>query len=82
MAARYEAPFPEVVELPSLTTAELDPLLEEEIGAWQQRFDWDFRPSAVLLRRFLEIKSLYGYGLRLGRRWWDMPTTSVKDAKD
>ena len=68
MAARYEAPFPEVVELPSLTTAELDPLLEEEIGAWQQHFDWDFRPSAVLLRRFLEIKSLYGYGLRVGRR--------------
>jgi len=68
MAARHEAPFSEVVELPSLTTAELDPLLEEEIGAWRLHFEWDFRPSAELLRRFLQIRSLYGYALRVGRR--------------
>ena len=47
-------------------TAELDPLLEEEIRAWQLQFDWDFCPSAELLRRFLQIRSLYGYGLRVG----------------
>jgi ribosomal protein S18 acetylase RimI-like enzyme len=67
MAARPEPAFPELVELPNLTVAEFDPLLEQEIGAWRQRFDWDFRPSAELLRRFLQVRSLYGYALRVGR---------------
>jgi ribosomal protein S18 acetylase RimI-like enzyme len=67
MAARSEAPFPELIELPNLTVAEFDPLLEQEIGAWRQLFDWDFRPSAELLRRFLQVRSLYGYALRAGR---------------
>lgn len=64
MAALPDAPSPEIIELPHLTVHELDPLLNEEIGVWEQRFSWDFRSSADLLRRFLQIHSLYGYALR------------------
>lgn len=66
MAARVEAPFPEIVELTSLTVAELAPLMEEEISEWRRYFSWDFRPSAELLRRFLNLRSLFGYALRVG----------------
>ncbi|MGA8025589.1 MAG: GNAT family N-acetyltransferase [Bryobacteraceae bacterium] len=68
MAAFSDAPLPELIELPHLTVADLDPLLNEEIGMWEQRFSWDFRPSADLLRRFLQMHSLYGYALRSHRQ--------------
>jgi ribosomal protein S18 acetylase RimI-like enzyme len=67
MAARLDVSLPEIVELASLSVADLDPLLHEEIGGWEQRFAWDFRPSADLLRRFLQIQSLYGYALVSGK---------------
>lgn len=66
MAALPDAPLPELVELTQLGAMDLDPLLNEEIGVWERRFAWDFRPSADLLRRFLQIRSLYGYALRSG----------------
>lgn len=66
MAAVPDAPFPEVIELPQLAPTDLDELLNEEIGIWDRRFAWDFRPSADLLRRFLQIRSLYGSALRSG----------------
>lgn len=64
MAALPDAPLPDVIELPHLTVRDLDPLLSEEIGVWERRFAWDFRASADLLRRFLQIQSLHGYALR------------------
>lgn len=67
MAARSEAVFPELVDLLTLRVADFDPVLVEEITAWQTRFNWDFRPSADLLRRFLHMRSLQGYALRVGR---------------
>jgi ribosomal protein S18 acetylase RimI-like enzyme len=67
MAARSEAPLPEIVELTSLTVAELSPLMEEEISEWRRYFSWDFRPSADLLRRFVGLRSLVGYALCVGR---------------
>jgi ribosomal protein S18 acetylase RimI-like enzyme len=67
MAARSEAPFPEIVELASLTMADLEPLMDEEIVEWRRYFAWDFRPSADLLRRFISLRSLFGYALRVGR---------------
>lgn len=66
MAAMPDAHLPELVELPQLGATGLDALLNEEIGAWERRFTWDFRPSADLLRRFLQIRALYGYALRTG----------------
>jgi ribosomal protein S18 acetylase RimI-like enzyme len=67
MAALNEALLPDLVQLPQLTSTDLDPLLAEEIEVWQHRFAWDFRPSADLLRRFLQIRSLYGCALRVGK---------------
>ena len=64
MAALPDAPLSELIELPQLAATDLDALLNEEIGVWERRFAWDFRPSADLLRRFLQIHSLYGYALR------------------
>jgi ribosomal protein S18 acetylase RimI-like enzyme len=66
MAARFEASLPELIELTKLGVTDLDPLLAEEIGVWHERFAWDFRPAADLLRRFLQIHSLYGHALSLG----------------
>lgn len=66
MAARQEAPFPELVDLLALGVSDFDPLLAEEITSWQTRFNWDFRPSADLLRRFLHMRSLQGFALRMG----------------
>lgn len=66
MAAVLDTPLPDLVELPQLAPIELDDLLNEEIGEWQRCFAWDFRPSADLLRRFLQIRSLYGSALRAG----------------
>ena len=67
MAALAEPQLPELVELPQLGVRDLDPLLNEEIEVWRQRFTWDFRASADLLRRFLQVQSLYGYALRIRR---------------
>lgn len=64
MAAVADPRLPELIELPHLNASDLDPLLAEEIGVWQRQFAWDFRPSADLLRRFLQTRSLYGYALR------------------
>ena len=38
-------------------------LLDEETQAWRDTLDWDFRGSAGLVRRFLEIQALNGYAL-------------------
>lgn len=66
MAARQDVPLPELVDLFTLGVEDFDPLLAEEILSWQTRFNWDFRPSADLLRRFLHMRSLQGFGLRSG----------------
>lgn len=66
MSAHLEMRLPEVVELSTLTTNDLDPLFHEEIGVWEKRFHWDFRPAADLLRRFVKVRSLYGYALMAG----------------
>jgi ribosomal protein S18 acetylase RimI-like enzyme len=66
MAALSDPKLPEVVELSQLDVSEFDALFGEEIGVWDQKFHWDFRPSADLLRRFLLVHSLIGYALRIG----------------
>lgn len=63
MAALSDSPLARVVELRQLRGGDLDPLLAEETQAWRETLDWDFRGSAGLVRRFLEIQSLSGYAL-------------------
>jgi ribosomal protein S18 acetylase RimI-like enzyme len=38
-------------------------LLEEETAEWRQTLDWDFAPSAELVRRFVEMRALTGFAL-------------------
>ncbi|MBV8898123.1 MAG: GNAT family N-acetyltransferase [Acidobacteriaceae bacterium] len=68
MAALHEATLYDIVELPQLSVSDLDPLLAEEIFVWEKQFAWDFRPSADLLRRFMQMHSLYGCALRANRK--------------
>ena len=63
MAALSNAGAPELLELNKLRAQSLNPVFEEETLLWQQRLDWDFRPSADLVRRFVEMKALNGYAL-------------------
>lgn len=64
MAAMPEFPLYEVVDLTTVPAQSLEPLLHEEVTSWEQRFHWDFRPSAELLRRFAHARSLSGFALR------------------
>jgi ribosomal protein S18 acetylase RimI-like enzyme len=52
-----------LIELGTLTAADLSALLQEEIGAWKTGLNWDFRPSAELVRRFTEMHALTGFAL-------------------
>jgi ribosomal protein S18 acetylase RimI-like enzyme len=63
MAALSDTPLARVVELRHLRAGDLDPLLDEETQAWRDSLDWDFRGSAGLVRRFLEMQALNGYAL-------------------
>src|SRR5580704_15957135 len=63
MAALSDSPLARVVELRHLRGGDLDMLLEEETQAWRETLDWDFRGSANLVRRFLEIQALNGFAL-------------------
>jgi ribosomal protein S18 acetylase RimI-like enzyme len=65
MAAVGDAPLVEVCELRQVSLAELDRLLEEEIGVWERELSWNFRPSAELVHRFSQMQSLAGFALRL-----------------
>ena len=63
MAALPDQTVPAVVDLRQIQPDDIDPLLEEEIGVWQESLNWDFRPSADLVRRFVRMQALGGYGL-------------------
>jgi ribosomal protein S18 acetylase RimI-like enzyme len=65
MAAVGDAPLVEVCELRHVPLPELDDLLEEETGVWARELSWDFRPSADLVRRFVQMQSLTGFALRV-----------------
>ncbi len=66
MAALSDAGAPSLIELRHVRPAELEPLLVEETALWRQRLDWDFTPSANLVRRFIGIGALAGYALKIG----------------
>jgi ribosomal protein S18 acetylase RimI-like enzyme len=64
MAALSEpVPSMQVLDLRNLGPRGLDILLLEETVEWQNRLDWDFSPSAELIRQFLGSRSLNGCAL-------------------
>lgn len=54
---------PDVVELPTLTARDLEPLLTEEIASWRKELEWQFDQSASLVRRFVDLRALAGAAL-------------------
>jgi ribosomal protein S18 acetylase RimI-like enzyme len=63
MAAVSDSPLARIVDLRHLRPGDLDPLLDEETEVWRETLDWDFRGSAGLVRRFLDMQALNGYSL-------------------
>jgi ribosomal protein S18 acetylase RimI-like enzyme len=68
MAALFDAVLPRVVDLRQLRAEDLDALLAEEVAEWQNKFDWDFRGSAELVQRFVQMHALTGYALIAANR--------------
>jgi ribosomal protein S18 acetylase RimI-like enzyme len=56
-------PRESLVDLRELGSAHLAPLLEEEVRVWHTDLDWDFRPSAELVERFVHLRALNGFAL-------------------
>jgi|HubBroStandDraft_1064217.scaffolds.fasta_scaffold179272_1 ribosomal protein S18 acetylase RimI-like enzyme len=64
MAAALADPAPpRILDLRSIDVETLAPLLAEQIASWKNELDWDFTPSANLVRRFVQMHVLTGYAL-------------------
>lgn len=62
-AALSESPSGRLVDLKRLGPEHLSLVLDEAVEAWRTEFDWDFRPSAELVRRFVQMQALNGFAL-------------------
>jgi ribosomal protein S18 acetylase RimI-like enzyme len=68
MAAWLESPDHLIVDLRNISPADMAPLLDEETVTWRAALDWDFEPSAELVRRFVGMQALTGFALLEGAR--------------
>jgi ribosomal protein S18 acetylase RimI-like enzyme len=66
MAALPDPYSDPVVELRRITAEQIEPVLKEETAAWRTELDWDFSPSADLVRRFVHMQALSGFALIRG----------------
>src|SRR5208283_1296141 len=51
----------EILDLRHFSSADLRPLLQEEIEAWGGLLAWDYRSSAEMILRYVDAKILPGY---------------------
>ncbi len=51
----------EILDLRHFTSADLRPLLDEEVSAWSSLLCWDYRSSADMILRYVDAKILPGY---------------------
>ena len=63
MAALFDQYPSPLVDLRDVTSSYLQPLLHEEIKEWEEDLDWDYRASADLVRRFVDMRALTGFAL-------------------
>lgn len=65
MSTAYRLPLPHIafVDLRQLSGNDLIPLLDEETEWWEQVLQWDFRASAELVVKFIDMKALSGCAL-------------------
>lgn len=52
-----------LLDLRDVDPSYLDPVLEQETAEWVADLDWDFEPSANLVRRFVAMRGLTGFAL-------------------
>jgi ribosomal protein S18 acetylase RimI-like enzyme len=65
LSERYPGP---VVELRRFSAEDLGPVLDQETASWERDLDWDFTPSADLVRRFVQMRALSGFAFMQGSR--------------
>jgi len=53
----------EIVDLRGISARDLEPLLADEVREWRSELDWDFEPSADLVRKYAGTSSLGGAAL-------------------
>src|ERR1700720_1979334 len=51
----------EILDLRHFSSADLRPLLEEEIPMWGRALSWDYATSAEMILRYMDAKILPGY---------------------
>jgi len=51
----------EILDLRHFASADLHPLLDEEVEVWQKLLAWDYRSSAEMILRYADAKILPGY---------------------
>ena len=51
----------EILDLRHFASADLRPLLEEEIDMWGRLLSWDYTVSAEMILRYMDAKILPGY---------------------
>lgn len=51
----------EILDLRHFTSADLRPLLDDEIEVWSNRLCWDYSGSAEMILRYMDAKFLPGY---------------------
>ncbi len=66
MAALPDISSGSLVDLRSVSAIALTRLLEEEGSIWRKEFSWDFRPSADLVRKFVDMRALTGCAVLRG----------------
>src|SRR4051794_34721194 len=65
LADRYADALPRetLIDLREVSADQLSPLLDDEVAAWRTQLNWDFSPSADLVRRFVQMRALNGLAL-------------------
>jgi len=51
----------EILDLRHFSSADLRPLLDEEVEMWGERLAWDYRSSSEMILRYVDAKILPGY---------------------
>ena len=51
----------EILDLRHFSSADLRPLLEDEIAVWGRQLSWDYSTSAEMILRYMDAKILPGY---------------------
>lgn len=52
-----------LVDLRELRGDDIDSLLEGQARRWRENLQWDFQATGEVIRRFLDVRNLYGYAL-------------------